>query len=174
MELARAAGWWWPYRSAVVICERPVRLLQDDRGLLHGEGGPAIVYPDGWSIWAWHGVRVPRRVIERPEAVPAAEVLAEPDPEVRRVMIERLGNDRFLRDAGATRVAEDETGILWRVDLPGDEPLVCVEVTCPNPVPDAAFQRYVLRVPPDMRTPREAVAWTFALDSRDYRPSIET
>jgi hypothetical protein len=173
-ELARSAGWWWPHRSAVIVCERPVRLFQDDRGRLHGESGPAIVYPDGWSIWAWHGVRVPRRVIEQPEALPASEVLAEPDPEVRRVMIERLGNDRFLRDAGATRVAEDETGVLWRVDLPDDEPLLCIEVTNASPAPDATFRRYVLRVPPDMRTPREAVAWTFALDSRDYWPSIET
>lgn len=174
MELARSAGWWWPHGSAVVVCERPLRLLHDDRGRLHGENGPAIVYPDGWSIWAWHGVRVQRRVIEQPEALSATEVLGEPDPEVRRVMIERLGKDRFLRDAGATRVAEDETGILWRVDLPDDEPLVCVEVTNTSPAPDATFRRFMLRVPPEMRTPREAIAWTFALDGRDYGPSLET
>jgi hypothetical protein len=91
MEVARSCGWWWPHRSAVVLCERPLRLLRDHAGRLHGEGGPAVVYPDGWSVWAWHGVSVPRRVIEQPQALAPAEVLAEPDPEVRQVMIEMAG-----------------------------------------------------------------------------------
>jgi hypothetical protein len=91
MEVARSAGWWWPYRSAVVLSERPLRLHRDQAGLLHGERGPALVYPDGWSIWAWHGVRVPRRVIEQPDGLTHAHVVAEPDPEVRRVMIEVAG-----------------------------------------------------------------------------------
>jgi hypothetical protein len=49
-----------------------------------------------------------------------------------------------------------------------------VEVTDGTPGPDAAFRRYILRVPPDVRTAREGVAWTFGVDSGDYRPLIET
>jgi uncharacterized protein DUF6745 len=174
MELARSAGWWWPHRGGVVLCERPCRLERDAQGRLHAADGPAVQYPDGWAIWAWHGVRVSRQAIEQPEQLRAAEVLAEPDAEVRRVLIERLGTDRFLRDAGALRVAEDEAGILWRLDLPDDEPLVCVEVTNATPGPDAIFRRHVLRVPPDVRTPREAVAWTFGVSEDEYRPLRET
>jgi hypothetical protein len=175
MELCRAAGWWWwPVRGAVLLSERPERLLLDDQGRLHGTRGPALGYPDGWSLWAWHGVRVPRQVIENPESLTARDVLAEPDVEVRRVMIERVGHERLIRDGGARRVAEDETGILWRLDLAEDEPLVCVEVTDATSGPNAAFRRYVLRVPPDVRSPREAVAWTFGIDSNDYRPLRET
>ncbi len=174
MELARSAGWWWPHRGGVVLCERPSRLERDAQGRLHAGNGPAVGYPDGWAVWAWHGIRVPRQAIERPEELRAREVLAEPDAEVRRVLIERLGTDRFLRDAGATRVAEDDTGILWRLDLPDDEPLVCVEVTNATPGPGGALRRHVLRVPPDVRTPREAVAWTFGVDADEYRPLLET
>ncbi|HEY7201792.1 MAG TPA: hypothetical protein VIC57_16340 [Candidatus Dormibacteraeota bacterium] len=175
MELSRAAGWWWwPQRGAVVLSERPERLQLDDQGRLHGARGPALAFPDGWSLWAWHGVRVPRAVIENPESLPAAEVLGEPDVEVRRVMIERVGHERLIRDGGARRVAEDEMGILWQLDLVEDEPLVCVEVTDATPGPDAAFKRYVLRVPPSVRTPREAVAWTFGVDTGECRPAIET
>jgi len=175
MELSRAAGWWWwPQRGAVVLSERPERLQLDEQGRLHGARGPALAFPDGWSLWAWHGVRVPRAVIENPESLPAAEVLSEPDVEVRRVMIERVGHERLIRDGGARRVAEDEMGILWQLDLVEDEPLVCVEVTDATPGPDSAFKRYLLRVPPSVRTPREAVAWTFGVDTGEYRPAIET
>ncbi|HSR26108.1 MAG TPA: hypothetical protein VLW53_21315, partial [Candidatus Eisenbacteria bacterium] len=175
MELSRAAGWcWWPLRGAVLLSERPERLLLDDQGRLHSARGPALGYPDGWSLWAWHGVRVPRQVIESPDSLAVRDVLAEPDVEVRRVMIERVGHERLIRDRGARRVAEDETGILWRLDLAEDEPLVCVEVTDAIRGPDAAYRRYVLRVPPDVRSPREAVAWTFGVDSGDYRPLRET
>lgn len=174
MELTRAAGWcWWPQRGAVVLCERPDQLHLDDQGRLHASRGPALTYPDGWSLWAWHGVRVPRTAIESPETITAPEVLAEPDVEVRRVMIERVGYERLVREGGARRVAEDETGILWRVDLADDEPLVCVEVTDPN-VATGAFRRYLLRVPPDARSPREAVAWTFGVDAGEYWPAMET
>jgi hypothetical protein len=106
--------------------------------------------------------------------VPARDVLAEPDVEVRRIMIDRVGPERLVRDGGARRVAEDETGILWRLDLAEDEPLVCVEVTDASAGPGNAFRRYVLRVPPDVRTAREAVAWTFGVDTGEYRPAIET
>lgn len=175
MELTRSAGWWWwPARGAVVLSERPEEVHLDEQGRLHAARGPAIRYPDGWALWAWHGVRVPRAVIENPESLPAEDVLAEADVEVRRIMIDRVGHERLIRDGGARRVAEDESGILWRLDLADDEPLVCIEVTDATPGPDAAFRRYVLRVPPDVRTPREAVAWTFGVDTGEYRPAIET
>lgn len=175
MELSRSAGWWWwPQRGAVVLSERPDRLQLDDQGRLHCGHGPALGYPDGWELWAWHGVRVPRRVVENPESLAAREVLAEPDVEVRRVMIERIGHERLIRDGCARRVSEDELGILWRLDLPDDEPLVCVEVTDASPGPGAVYRRYLLRVPPDVRSAREAVAWTFGVDAGEYRPAIET
>jgi len=175
MELTRAAAWWWwPARGAVVLSERPDEVHLDDQGRLHAARGPALRYPDGWALWAWHGVRVPRTIIENPESVPAREVLAEPDVEVRRIMIERVGPERLIRDGGARLVAEDEAGVLWRLDLADDEPLVCVEVTDATPGPGATYRRYVLRVPPGARTPREAVAWTFGVDTGEYRPAVET
>ena len=174
MEIARAAGCWWPHRNGVVLCERPTHLRFDPQGRLHNETGPAVQYPDGWAIWAWHGVRVARQVIEQPEILSVPDVLDEPDVEVRRVMIERVGNESFLRDAGAERIAEDELGVLWRLDLADDEPLVCVQVTNSTAAADGTFRRYVLRVPPTVRSPREAVAWTFGVEAGEYRPTAET
>ena len=65
-------------------------------------------------------------------------IRAEANAEVRRVMLEHFGFDRYLRDSGATRVHADEFGVLWRVDIPDDEPLTMVEVVNSTPEPDGS------------------------------------
>jgi hypothetical protein len=79
-----------------------------------------------------------------------------------------------MRDVGANKVAEDHSGILWRVEQLDDEPLVMVEVINSTPEPDGSFKHYTLRVPPTMRTAKEAVAWSFDMNETDYSPISET
>lgn len=122
----------------------------------------------------WRGVSISERVVFKPETITAAEVLAEPNAEVRRVMLDRMGLDRFLAEARAT-VRDEDTDPggkrqLVAVDLPGDEALVCVIVHCPS-----TARRYLIRVPPTMQTCRDAVAWTAGFDkAEDYQPVKET
>jgi len=174
MQQARSAGWWWPFRGAAVVTERPRVLSRDDRGRLHSESGPAVGYPDGWGVWAWHGVRVAREVIEAPETLTADQVTAEQNVEIRRVMIERMGTARYLRESGATKVHADDWGTLWREDVPGDEPIVMVAVVNSTPEPDGSFKDYWLRVDPRCRTAKEAVAWSFAETVSTYDPAVQT
>jgi uncharacterized protein DUF6745 len=49
-----------------------------------------------------------------------------------------------------------------------------VEVRNSTPEPDGSHKRYWLRVPPEVHTAREAVAWTFGLSADSYQPVIET
>jgi hypothetical protein len=65
-ELAQSAGWALPHENICWVSERHHLLARDDRGRLHALDGPACAYPDGWAIYAVHGVRVPGYVIERP------------------------------------------------------------------------------------------------------------
>jgi hypothetical protein len=110
---------------------------------------------------------VPRRVVEARQ-LPVSAILAEPNVELRRLMIERYGVARFRRGAGGRLVHEDRWGRLWRLALPGDEPLVTVEVTNATPEPDGQRRYYELRVPPTMRTALGAVAWTFGIRPAEY------
>ena len=86
----------------------------------------------------------------------------------------RYGYDRYLEESGAQPVQRDEAGVLWRIELEGDEPLVMVEVVNSTPEPDGTHRTYWLRVPPRTRTAREGVAWTFGLDEAGYAPQRET
>lgn len=164
---------WIAEMEAYLLVESCV-LQRDEQGRLHSGEGQAVGYSDGWGVWAWHGVRVPAKVIEAPETLGAAAIQAEPNVEIRRVMIERYGQERYLRESGAQQIHQDDWGTLWRVDIPGDEPLVMVEVVNSTPEPDGSFRNYMLRVPLQMRRAKQAVAWTFGLTEAGYGPAVQT
>jgi hypothetical protein len=173
-RIAESSGWFWPFAGAVILTERPARLRRDDRGRLHSEDGAALQYPDGWGIYAWHGVRVAEAIIVNPSSITVGAIRAEQNSEIRRVMLTRYGEGRYLQDIGAVPIHADEFGTLYRAELPGDEPLVCVSVLNSTPEPDGSRKPYMLRVPPEIRTAHEAVAWTFNKTPEEYRPLIET
>lgn len=173
-EVARSAGWWWPYEHLAIISERPAELHRDEPGRLHRGDGPALAFPDGFALHAWRGMPIPAGFIATLADLTAERIQTEPNAELRRVMLEHYGYDRFLADLGAEPLHRDETGVLWRIDLPDDEPIVMVEVVNSTPEPDGTRRTYYLRVPPDTRTARAGVAWTFGLPESDYHPEKET
>jgi hypothetical protein len=173
-SVARTAGWWWPYERTALLTERPVALYRDNLGRLHHGDGPALSYPDGWGLYAWRGMPIPAEVAHGLPHLSADQIRAEDNAEIRRVMLEYYGYERYLRESGATEVHRDECGVLWRVDLPDDEPLVMVEVRNSTPEPDGSRRTYFLRVPPGTGTAREGVAWTFGLEPDQYSPLVQT
>ncbi|MFJ8553325.1 DUF6745 domain-containing protein [Streptomyces sp. NPDC093676] len=173
-EVARAAGWWWPYERTVIVCERPVELHRDEAGRLDRGDGPALAFPDGFALHAWRGMPVPAEFLDGLAGLTPQRIREEENAELRRVMLEHYGYDRYLAESGAEPVQRDETGVLWRIELDGDEPMVMVEVVNSTPEPDGTHRTYWLRVPPRMRTAREGVAWTFGLEEGEYMPERET
>ncbi|MFJ1955709.1 DUF6745 domain-containing protein [Streptomyces microflavus] len=173
-EVARNAGWWWPYERAVVISERPEVLHRDEAGRLdHGEGA-ALAYGDGFALYAWRGMPVPAAFLAELETLTPQRIREEENAELRRVMLEYYGYDRYLTESGAEPVHRDETGILWRIALDGDEDVVMVEVVNSTPEPDGTHRTYWLRVPPATRTAKDGVAWTFGLEGAAYAPVRQT
>lgn len=81
---------------------------------------------------------------------------------------------RSCFESGAQLIHSDETGALYRKELPGDEPLVVVHVLNATPEPDNSVKRYALRVPPDIKRAREAVAWTFNVREEEYHPEEQS
>jgi hypothetical protein len=198
-DLAKSCGWVWWHENVLAISDRPNVLRRDDQGRLHCDDGPAIAYRDGWAIHAVHGVIVPAEIIDQPSSITTQRIAEERNAEVRRVMVERYGASRYLLDSGASIAQRDQVGILYRKEMPDDEPIVMVRVLNSTPEPDGVMSRdeaiaifgdaarsaalatsdsrwkeYMLRVPPDVRTAREAVAWTFGLAADEYQPEAET
>jgi hypothetical protein len=176
-RLAAAAGWWWPYQGFAVLSARPEYLATSD-GQISRDDGPAVIYPDGWSVNAVWNVLLPEDAF-RPGGPNLNAIVNEPNLEVRRVLIDLYSPDRYVVDAGGRLLSEDETGQLWVLESqnsPGREArrMTVVRVVDATPKANGEHRVYWLHVPPTMRTAREAVAWTFGLDSDEYRPEVET
>ncbi|MGY8711943.1 hypothetical protein RAD16_39930 [Bradyrhizobium sp. 18BD] len=168
MQLATSVGWLLPHEHCCWLAERPNLLCADARDRLHHASGPALRYPDGWSIWAWRGVEVPRWIIEHQDRITLAAIDDQIDVQVRRCMIEIMTPERYVALGGATRVAEDETGILWRRNWLAADAWAAVEVVNATPEPDGARRHFFLQVPANLHTPREAVAWTYGMRAEAY------
>ena len=172
-QVAQNAGWWWPLTRAVILTARPASISLDDAGRLHSAAGPALAYPDGFAVYAWHGQRMPVDVVETHAAgkLTADHIHRIDNAEQRRCAIEMLGYDRYIREAGAKKLAADEYGTLWTI--PGYDPeLRLVEVVNSSVHDDGNEPRYLIPVDPDdprCRTPVGAVAWTFDTDPDTYR-----
>ncbi|UWZ40633.1 hypothetical protein Drose_28085 [Dactylosporangium roseum] len=172
--VARSAGWWWPYANVAILTDRPDALHRDNIGRLHAADMPALRYSDGFALHAWRGMPIPSDVVDRLSQLTSDQITTERNAELRRVMLEHFGYERYLRAAGAQRIGQDACGVLWRLSFADDEPLTMVEVVNSTPEPDGTSRVYWLRVPPWTRTAREGVAWTFGLTEQEYRPLVET
>lgn len=122
----------------------------------------------------WRDVFVDERIVLRPDTITVDEILSERNAEIRRVLLERFGYDRFISQAQADvlDVDQDPGGErrLLRVPLEGDEDLVCLSVRCPS-----TSDQYLIRVPPDIMTCHQAAAWIAGFDDpSQYQPLAET
>lgn len=161
--VAANAGWLQPHAQTCFLSERPELMHGDASDRLHDDKGPALGFRDGWSTFAWRGVQVPSWMIERPDSITLSAIDRQENVQIRRCMIEIMTPERYVTSGGAVRVAEDETGILWRrIWLPADAWAV-VEVVNATPEPDGTRKHFFLQVPPHLRTAREAVAWTYGI-----------
>jgi hypothetical protein len=171
-RLAQSLGWLQPHAHTCWLVERPDRLRGDDRGRLHDESAPALRFRDGWSVWAWKGVVIPRWLVEHPERITLKMIDNEQNVQIRRCMIEIMTPERYVARGGAVRVAEDETGVLWRKTWLSADAWAAVEVINATAEPDGTHRHFFLQVPAHMRSAREAVAWTYGLSASAYKQLV--
>jgi hypothetical protein len=167
-----SAGWLWPHKDFVMVCEPPVTLHLEDRLMpgqrwrrLHNEHGPAIAWRDGTALWYLCGMSVPQQLVESPETITAEQIATERNAEVRRVMLDRFTAARFVREIGATIVdAHELHGKLYRYDQRDDEAVCVLEVVNASPEPigyeagpndvirdGRVWKTYFLRCDPQLR-----------------------
>jgi hypothetical protein len=86
------ASFIYPFGDRAYAVRKMCKRSRDEQGRLHCEDGPAILFNDGFSVYAWHGVQLLRKkwIITNPEKITAETIENESDPEVKRVMTERL------------------------------------------------------------------------------------
>ena len=100
----------------------------------------------------------------------ARDVLRCRNAAIRRFLLAHVGYERLVRELKCVVIHRDGESELIMVPCRRDEePIVLVKVRDPS---TGAF--YLLRVPPSVRTCKEAIAWTFGLQPHEYNPLKET
>jgi hypothetical protein len=158
---AEVAGFRVMHDDFCIVSDRPEVLTIDEQSRPHNASGPSHRWRDGWALYHWHGVRIEhekRHIIEAPHLITVAEIDAETNAEIRRVMIDRYGPARYVTDSGSTVVhelpADHElfglrTARLLKKVVPDDEPIIYVDLLNSTPEPDGSVKRYMLRVDPN-------------------------
>jgi hypothetical protein len=161
LEVARTCGWVYCARDTAIVMSKPTFIRMDEDRRLHCETGAAIEYPDGFRVYAWHGVRIPGEWIENRAALTAQRALRVENMEQRRAACEIVGWVNIIDQLQGVVIDADEdpqVGTLMRVNIPevGEEQFL--RVLC------GTGREFALPVPPDMRTALQANAWTFDIE----------
>jgi hypothetical protein len=163
LQLSQSAGWVIPCANICWVSERQNIMARDDQGLLHSVVGPALAYPDGWEIYAVHGVRVRENWITQTNYLTAADVFKERTAEVRRAGCELIGWDRVLSGIDARLIDEDGdefVGTLYEGQIPGAERCGFLKVRC------GTGRQFVIPVESGLGSAMAAQAWI-----QNVRPS---
>jgi hypothetical protein len=168
--LVTSCGWTWWHDDVFVVSDRMLAIRMDDQNRLHSPDSPSIEYRDGWALYNWHGVAVEKEVIMNPQSITVEMIEKEENAEVRRVLMERYGYQRYIKDSGAEVIDECPedyylVGLrgakLLRKDIPEDEPVVFIELVNSTPEgdwmqklksswnKDVIRKKYLLRVDPE-------------------------
>ena len=159
------------HKEFCVVSDFPEHILIDERNRPHCANGPSHRWRDGWSLYHWHGVRVPAEWIENKASLTASAALGQTNAELRRAACEIIGWEKILASSNAKELDSDpdpEIGSLMEMTLLGRRE-VFLRVRC------GTGRTFAIPVPPETKTAMEAQAWTWGLDLPQFmRPEVRT
>lgn len=151
-----------------ILVEMPL-YSKIEEGNLHCADGPAMEFSDGFSLYYWRNIAVPKKLIMAPELVTKSDILSQDNAELRRCYMEVLGAKRYydiVTDGQGLRKVDsglDNQGnmmVLWetnKVDSISGTHIQFLEVVCPS-----TGRIYNLYPPRKCSTAKEAKGSTFA------------
>ena len=171
-DAARHGGFRVMHEEFCIVSDFPEIIKKDEQNRPHCEDGPSHRWRDGWSLYHWHGVRVPDEWIKNKSSLTAQTALSQENVELRRAACEILGWAKVLKELNAKLIDADgdpEIGELLEVDLPESEKERFLKVQC------GTGREFAIPVPPEMQTAIQASAWTYGIDELDtYKPEVRT
>lgn len=179
-DCAKEGGFRVLHEKFCIVSDRPCVLKIDEQNRPHCEDGPSHMWRDGWSLYHWHGVRVPDHWIADRSNLTAAEVLREENVEKRMAGCQIIGWAKVADQLDRRVIDGDpssDIGALVELSLPGlPEPGRFLMAQCPR---NGTICEGVPRVSDIDGLPIEtaiaAQAWRDCLPASEYtHPAIRT
>lgn len=153
-----------------IVSNFPEYIKVDAKKMPHCETGASLRWRDGWELYHWHGVAIPKEWVTGKKPT-AQEAITWPNIEQRRAACELLGWKNILEQIQAKSIDKDddeEIGELLEAYIPDSGRERFLKVKC------GTGREFCIPVPRDMRTALEANAWTYNLSPEDYMPEVRT
>jgi hypothetical protein len=125
-QYARNALWANSFEGICFMSRRPtvcktIWRESDETYILHCDGGPAYAFADGYALWMLNGVAVSQDLAETPvDKLDATCFAQEPNVEIRREILRKIGMERILQVTEARKL--DEQTITFPDNRPGLSP----------------------------------------------------
>lgn len=92
----------YPLENICIISRKPIEININKKGQLHADGKPALLYKDGFAVWALNGIRVTKELAEIPAGLLSLDMFKkEQNADVKTEFIRKYGIDRMI-DLGKT------------------------------------------------------------------------
>ena len=162
-EFSKSAGPTYTMDEFCVVSARP-KEIHLKSGSLHKDGGPAVLYADGFCVYALNGVVVPKHIAEsKPMDFQPEWFTKESNVEIRREVVRKFGVEQVC-SALKGKIIHSETVIttmdnkkhpyeLWEFDL-GENIGTCPCLKMTNPSLGLFHMEWV---PPGTSTVQEAL-----------------
>jgi hypothetical protein len=155
-----------------VVCSTP-KVNQDEKNRLHCETGPSAIWPDGFSMWYYHGMNIPGHWVEDKESITSDEIKKESNAEKRRTLRDLLGAEKYYGKLGGVNEIDRDIDnqnnemVLYEskeIDTVVNKKIQYLEVICPS-----TERKYVLYPTKECKNAWEAKASTFNGEKIKYR-----
>lgn len=191
IKMAKLVGGVVVTPTTCYLMERWKHLALNQQGLPHSVTGPAISYR-GADLYAYHGRfdEMLAVIFKHAKAgkLTFTEIVHAKRHYLRDFMIEVYGGGRanngleklvadwnsLCSEPNASIIDHDpKIGTLHHVHF-GELVVAVMEVVNSTPEPDGSYRLYWLRVPPQFKSARTAIAWTFRMPGKFYAPVKES
>lgn len=176
---------WDPYEKAAIhggprfmhshfciVSDMPMFIHQDRDNRPHCVDGPFTAWRDGVKIYRVRGVEVPAEWVEKRKELDPKLALTWSNIEQRRVLVELVGGWNRVIECMSLRVIDEDPdpqiGVLLEGDVPGSGVERFLKVRC------GTGRDFVLMVPRELKTAREANARTFRLKPEELQLDVRT
>jgi len=184
LELAKHVGWMWMSSDTTIVTRRPKELNMIPKPVgdetikvLHNYNGPAVLYADGWAVYAMNGTRIPKEyhhlVDKKASEIDVKEVMAIKNTEIRTEFLKKIGIEKAFESLQKTKLDAQtfETGgtyELFQVVF-GDRQRIYLRGECPS-----NSEPFFEAVHPDCRTVAEGLHFrNFGTVSKKFQAPLE-
>lgn len=184
LEAAKHVGWYWTSSEeggVAVVSNKPRELHRDAQNRLHRDGGPAVSYGDGFSLYFLHGVSFDTDSMQKFVTTPADqlnpdEILNIKNVEQRAEVIKKYGINKLFEKLPTTLLDSDTitdgSGTkhpykLYKVMI-GDNERTYLRMENPS-----VEETHIEAVHPDCQTVAQANSWrNFGEIQSSFEPPV--